>query len=403
MGGDILLVDDNVDNLKTLESFFVREGYSVRCATNGKTALMIAQNLKPGIVLLDIQMPGMNGFDVCTEFKKNNLLKDVPILFISAETSISEKIKAFEYGAVDYITKPFQFEETLARVNTHLNILNLKNALEKSNINLQNKIVELNNTQDMLIQSAKLASIGTLVAGVAHEINNPINYIMTGIPALELVLKKIKKIYSCCTEVSECKIESDVGDINELLQITDEILRNIKTGALKTADIVKSLQEFSRTDNAISQNVNINECLDIALMILHNQYKLNIVIEKKYGNIRPISVFKGKIEQVFLNIIKNSIDAVTSKGIEGKIIITTGLLQKEEKEFISIEIADNGGGIDEQSIDKIFDPFYTTKEVGKGTGLGLSITYSIIQNHNGVITVENVDDGLSVVVLLPVN
>lgn len=412
MNSDILIVDDNIDNLKTLESFFINEGYSVRCAANGKTALMIASNLKPGIILLDIQMPDMDGFEVCSELKKNGQLKDIPILFISAETSLTEKVKAFQYGAVDYITKPFQFEETLARVQTHLSLMTLREKLENSNYELQDTINKLKDTQEQLIQSAKMASLGTLIAGITHEINNPINYIMTGIPAMENVIGKLKKAYQVCLTENEenpnCKLQnnSEIVNIEKILFMIDEILSGIRTGAERTADIVKGLKQFTKADNARTENINLNECVKIALLILHNEYKRDIKINTKYSDLPPFKGYKGKIEQVIMNIIKNSIDAIRENLVKnniqsGIIDIETGIKDYKGNKFISAFFRDNGGGIEEKNMSKIFDPFFSTKAVGSGVGLGMSISYSIVNEHNGQILVSNIENGCSFELLLP--
>ncbi|HBD96455.1 MAG: hypothetical protein A2015_15980 [Spirochaetes bacterium GWF1_31_7] len=401
MNENILVVDDNIENLKTLEAFFIKEGFDVRCAPNGKTALMLAQNKTPSLILLDIHMPEMNGFELCTEIKKNPFLENIPILFISAETSTDEKLKAFQFGAVDYITKPFQFEETLARVKTHIRIMTLQNELAKKNDELEISLLKLEETQEQLIQSSKLAALGTLIAGVTHEINNPLNYIITGIPALEGIMRKLKSAISI--HFSEKKDEENENRINSLTTMMEEILTNIKTGALKTAEIVKGLKNFSRVDTAETNSVVINQCIDFALLILENQLNNDIIIDKKFGNLPVIKGYEGKLEQVFVNILKNSIDAVKSKTGEMKITIVTALVTCNNTQCISIIFQDTGGGIQPEIIDKIFDPFFSTKEVGHGTGLGLSISYNIIQNHGGTITVNNNSDGAVFEIILPIN
>ncbi|PSF39558.1 hybrid sensor histidine kinase/response regulator [Aphanothece hegewaldii CCALA 016] len=178
---NILVVDDTPANLRLLVEILQQQGYLVRPVTHGKLALSAAQGLPPDLILLDIFMPEMDGYEVCQQLKNNEKTKDIPIIFISAANEIIDKVKAFQVGGVDYITKPFQVEEVLVRVTTHLNLCALQKKLSQKNEELTTIIEQLTQTQTQLIQTEKMAALGNLIAGIAHEINTPMGAIRSSI------------------------------------------------------------------------------------------------------------------------------------------------------------------------------------------------------------------------------
>ena len=174
--GNILVVDDTPENLRLLAGILSEKGYQVRPVPNGKLALSAAQKIPPDLVLLDIMMPEMDGYQVCQQLKASEITKDIPVIFISAINDVLDKVKAFAVGGVDFITKPFQVEEVLARIETHLKICSLQHSLQEKNQDLATAILQLQTTQEHLIQSEKIAALGQLIAGIAHEINTPGHY-----------------------------------------------------------------------------------------------------------------------------------------------------------------------------------------------------------------------------------
>ena len=398
---NIMVVDDTPANLRLLEGMLRERGHEVRSFPRGALALKAAENDPPDLILLDITMPEMDGFKVCQHLKENENLKEIPVIFISARTETFDKVKAFRSGGVDYITKPFQFEEVLARVETHLQLRQYQVELEWRNKELQQALDELKAAQAQLVQSEKMASLGVLTAGIAHEINNPVNFIGASARGLRKMLRHIENVLEQYGQINPDNAVEELERINQfkqelefddLLDGLEELTANIHSGAERTAEIVKGLRTFSRLDEVEKKLADIHENLDSTLALLRNQYKGTITIRKDYGDIPPIMCYPGKLNQVFMNILVNAIDAIKRK--EGpsaaeEIRIKTSLVDKEDKRFVTIEFIDTGPGIPEQIQNRIFEPFFTTKDVGEGTGLGLSISLGIIESHGGTIKVES--------------
>ncbi len=179
--GNLLIVDDTPANLRLLSNILKEQGYQVRPTPSGELALSAARGMPPDLILLDINMPQMDGYEVCEQLKANDRTRHIPVIFISALNDILDKVKAFSVGGVDYITKPFQVEEVLARVETHLNLCRLQNKLQEKNQDLATTLAQLQTTQNELIQSEKMAALGQLIAGIAHEINTPLGAIRSSV------------------------------------------------------------------------------------------------------------------------------------------------------------------------------------------------------------------------------
>ncbi len=247
--------------------------------------------------------------------------------------------------------------------------------IKKQKEKIEQTLEKLKATQSQLIQNEKMASLGILTAGVAHEINNPLNYIMGGYAGIE-------KYYSGNKEIEEKQIPA--------------LMNSIKNGLERVSNIVSGLNQFSRDNENLNERCDIHPILDNCLVMLHNQFKHRINITKNYSN-APLIINGnvGKLHQVFINIISNSIQAIKDKGeiyVKTKINVNNAF----------IEISDTGCGIKKEDIKKICDPFFTTKNPGEGTGLGMSISYSIIKDHKGSIKYESeVDKGTKVIITLP--
>lgn len=271
---------------------------------------------------------------------------------------------------------------------------------------LEKTVQELKATQAQLVQSEKMASLGQLTAGIAHEINNPVNFIASNVEALKLDFADLQTLLNHIDELPHCKnpqicLEEIIQlsrslDINLLKNEIADLIGGVERGAQRTKDIVSGLRTFSRDNKDKFELANIHEGLDSTLVILGNKLKDRIQIRKDYGVIPDIYCQISKLNQVFLNIINNAIQAIGEQ--EGLITIST----RAHEDKVQISISDNGPGMDESTKKRIFEPFYTTKEVGKGTGLGLSISYGIIQQHGGSIQVESEEgQGARFTILLP--
>jgi signal transduction histidine kinase len=249
---------------------------------------------------------------------------------------------------------------------------------------LENTLDKLKETQKRLIQSEKMASLGVLTAGIAHEINNPVNFINTSLQILKNTFDN---------ETTNKQLESvENTNISSQKKNFPLVLSNMQTGVDRIVEIIKGLGIYARADDEKKSLADIHEILDSSLILLTNKYKNKISIIKDYGNLPKIPCNMVKLSQVFINILSNAVDSILDKDtndIEGFIEISTHTNEK----YIQIKIKDNGVGIPEQIASRIFEPFYTTKPVGKGVGLGLYITHSIIENHQGQINFKNLPEG----------
>jgi PAS domain S-box-containing protein len=277
---------------------------------------------------------------------------------------------------------------------------------------LNQTIRRLRETQTQLVEAEKMASLGQLTAGIAHEINNPINFISGNIEPLRMNIQDLKNLINELNTIKNLndlekikKLEEEI-QLDVLLKELDSLLEGIEEGARRTKEIVLGLRNFSRLDEHDLKKANINEGLHSTIVLLRSKLKAcNIDLQENYDLLPYISCYPGKLNQVFMNIISNAIHAVEKakkheNGAVGRICITTKDLEKE----ICICIEDNGIGMSKKVIKRIFEPFFTTKEVGDGTGLGLSITHGIIQQHHGQIKVESEEGKGSIfTILIPKN
>ncbi|MGZ8158801.1 MAG: sensor histidine kinase [Methylobacter sp.] len=266
---------------------------------------------------------------------------------------------------------------------------------------LQDTLQKLQSAQTQLVQSEKMASLGQLVAGIAHEINNPVGAIYANMPPLEEYIDDIK---GAVEFAQNCMDERGVQKLNEHMEQIDysfvtedlaKLLNSQKHAADRIRNIVLSLRNFSRLDQGEVKTVRLEEGLDSTLQMLHHNYKDRISIEKDYTLDESVECYAGELNQVFMNILVNAIQAIPGKG---SIFITTAKVNDQAV----VSIADTGTGMPEEVRKKIFDPFFTTKDVGEGTGLGLSISYGIIEKHQGTLTVESeLNRGTRFIIAIP--
>ena len=276
----------------------------------------------------------------------------------------------------------------LSEKNEEINLQNEEISAQRDN--LDQTLKELKSTQSQLVQSEKMASLGQLTAGIAHEINNPINYVYAGIDSLKLNIDDLKDILGKAEDLIPEEKIAELDDYKEDLEFEDilidldEISQSIKNGASRTKEIVAGLRTFSRLDEDAYKEINIHENLDSTLLLLKSQIGENISIEKQYEDIPKFKGYPGPLNQVFMNILSNAIQAIDG---DGSVSISTRYLPTDS--LLLIAIKDTGKGMSQAIMGRVFEPFFTTKDVGKGTGLGLSIAHSIIQKHKGKIEVES--------------
>ena len=379
---------------------------------DGASAINIAQQQSPELILLDVQMPGMDGFETCTRLKANPLTQGIPIIFTTALADTDSKVKGLSLGALDYITKPFEEQEVIARVNVHLQLRQLTKTLEERNAQLEQwtevleervteRTAELSQTlqnlqryQLQLVQSEKMSALGQLVAGIAHELNNPIGCISSNLaPAFEYVseLTKVIEFYQQFYPEAASKLEQTLGDIDIdfVLEDLPKLLNSMKLSAERIKDISISLRNFSRSDTTTKVRVNLHDGLESTLTILGHRLKAGggsasahggIEVIKNYGKIPNVECYPGLLNQVFMNILANALDALEeSLPATPQIQIQTALVAQH----VVVRIADNGIGMSAEVQKKAFNQLFTTKAIGRGTGLGLSIARQIVEEKHG--------------------
>jgi PAS domain S-box-containing protein len=294
------------------------------------------------------------------------------------------------------------FEQTEQLMSLNEELVIKKDKLEKA-------LQELKNTQSHLVESEKMVILGQLTAGIAHEINNPINFINSGIDGLKEAYGQFQILLNKYEQLTEKNINDQLKDISKykaeidyqnLLMDVGQITKDIKSGINRTIEIIKSLRTFARLDESDLKLIDLHKSIESTLVILKSSYNNRIKIIKDYGEIPELECFPGKINQLLLNILVNAIQSIKN---EGTIFITTKLIEKDGQQCVEISVKDSGVGIDKMIMNKIFEPFFTTKEAGEGTGLGLSISKNIAEAHYGTIDVESaIGEGTTFIILLPV-
>ncbi|NET56484.1 MAG: response regulator [Symploca sp. SIO2E6] len=469
----ILIVDDNPTNLEVLSESLSIAGFDVAVAVDGESALEQTEYNPPELILLDVMMPGIDGFETCRRLKENPLTQDIPVIFMTALTDTMQKIKGFSLGAVDYITKPFQKDEVLARVGVHLKLRNLSKTLEEKNVlllqltqdleqrvaqrtaELSQSLEELQRSQVQLVQSEKMSTLGQLVAGIAHEINNPVGFISSNLTYAETYFQDLNKILQLYLQYyphpdPEICEELEAVELDFLLEDLPKILQSMKVGTERLSNISLALRNFSRSDISEKMSVDIHAGLDSTLLILKHRLQTKkksaaIEVIRDYGDLPLVECYPGRLNQVFMNILANAIDALESgigdrKGetkqnsspltlpvkqqqfrtppedqasqtknqqpiINHQIPIPTIRIQTKviETNWVVIQISDNGPGVTESVKQQLFEPMFTTKPPGKGTGLGLSIARQIVEEyHQGRLSCHSaLGEGTEFVIKIP--
>ncbi len=411
----ILLVDDNDLNRRLVRHILSDTYTTIYEATNGNECLASLDKHDIDLVLLDLNMPEKSGYDVLTELQQRQKTNSTPtVIVVSAESDPNSISHTFQLGAADYVATPFNREELLARVRTHLALHNREQELEQRvqerTAELMDSNRRLKETHGQLLQAEKMASLGQLAAGVAHEINNPVGFINSNLGMLEEYFNDLMQLLDTYEKNESCISSPDVLDqlqelkcrinLNHLKTDIRELVNESLQGVKRVTQIVADLKGFSHPEQQEWKRMDIQAIVNSALNIVHGELKYKAEIIKRYNDPEPIECIAPQINQVLINLLINAGQAIRDKGT---ITITTGALEAGEPR-VFVSILDTGMGIPTEIQKKIFDPFFTIKPVGEGTGLGLSVSYGIIQNHRGEIHVESQpNQGSCFTVILPVN
>ena len=443
----ILVVDDTPENIDVLVGI-LRDRYKVRAALNADQAFKAIAKSKPDLILLDIMMPEIDGYEVCRRLKEDAETQSLPVIFLTAKTGVEDEIKGFSLGAVDYITKPISPPVVLARVETHLSLKRARVSLESRNQELKQTLTDLKSAQDQLVMSEKMAALGQLVAGVAHEINTPLGAIKssaeTAATALNSVVEAFQNQKGALSEsdiellwdllgnsqsgglplsprekrqavkdlLSQLESEGIKAGQMEAKQLIDlglqsapnmysPLMKNEKKSAIlalasqfsnvkkgvqtismaseKASKIVFSLKSYSHFDQSGEKtSADIMAAIETVLTLYQNQMKQSVHLNIEFDDIPNILCFPDELNQVWTNLIHNSLQAMKNEG-------TLTIKGVKNGANLTVSITDTGPGIPEEVQGKIFQPFFTTKSAGEGSGLGLDIVKRIVEKHNGKI------------------
>lgn len=373
---DILVVDDTRAHLRHLVKILTGKGYHVRPVLDGQAALLAAYAEPPELILLDVNMPDMDGLQVCQELKAKESTRDIPVIFISALNETIDKVNAFSVGGVDYVTKPFDADEVLARVATHLTIRNLQKDLQQKNADLSEALHELKRTQKQLIQSEKLAALGGLVAGIAHEVNTPLGISVTAASHLDLQTEELVSQY----------VSNDLkkSGLEYYLKTAKESSKMILTNLKRAVNLIQSFKQVA-VDQSTEEKRHfyMKEYLNDVLLSLQPQLrKTRHRITINCPEDLEITSYPGAISQIITNLVMNSLVHGFEDLEQGEIVMTLSI----HNTILRFHYSDNGKGIQAEHIPKIFNPFFTTKRSQGRSGLGMHIVYNLVtQKLEGTI------------------
>ena len=359
------------------------------------------------------------GILVSSFFTNNSILIGSGLEAVLLSFALADKINIFkkekEESQAEALRVVTENEKLVREQNVVLEIKVKERTeeLENTNTTLNTTLIDLKEAQSQLVDSEKMAGLGQLTAGIAHEINNPINFVTSNIKPLELDINELNEVIDMYDQLDTSgNLQEQLAAIETFKRridihfVRDEIkslLSGIDEGAKRTAEIIRSLKNFSRLDENDTKPVDLNEGLDSTLVLIRSTFPGNLKIIKDYSAIPPVECMPGKINQVFMNLITNAIHAVKTKENQADDEFIT-IKTWQEGDFVKISIKDSGVGMPESVKQKIFEPFFTTKDVGEGTGLGLSIVFRIIENHQGTIDViTKLNEGTEFIIILPIN
>lgn len=406
---EILVADDNAD-MRELISFILQKDFRVRTARNGREAMDQLQGFVPDLIVSDIMMPEMSGIELCKAVKSDERLNRVPVMLVSSKAESEMKIEGLELGADDYVTKPFHPRELLARARSHAALHRARRDLAARNEALATALDDLKMAEDRLIQSERLAAVGEIAAGIAHEVNNPVNYALNAARSLGTYVEEVTSIAesAAAIEWSNPESVSQLGfDLRneieksggaELAEAINELTQIVINGLGRTQKLVGDLRDYaSPTRDSDPIEINLVESVNSALQLVSAEIeRAGVAISwKPPADLPPVVSHPTELSQVVLNLIKNAAEAIGER--HGSITVEAAALGHT----VTLRISDDGPGVPDELAEQIFDPFFTTKAAGEGTGLGLAVCRKIVAAHGGDLDFQpNTEGGATFVVTL---
>ena len=385
----VLIAEDAPVSQRLLQRHLQVWGYEVVVTSDGAEAWQRFTEDDFPIVISDWMMPEMDGLELVRRIRAAERPGYVYIILLTARAQTADLVEGLEAGADDFVTKPLQRDVLRARLLAAERIINLEQTLARQNR-------ELRETQAALIQSEKLASLGQLAAGVAHEINNPLAYVTNNLVVLQRDIQAAMEVLNTYRKGRESLRRMDQGlaaeaarmeEAIDLPYIQENFGRDFEAslhGIQRVQDIVGNLRDFARLDEAQLKEVDLNEALASTIEIARFELKQKAIhLDTHYQELPAIQCHPSKVNQVFLNLLMNAVHASPS----GSVITLRTRVHQDDA--VEVEVEDTGHGISPEHLPHIFEPFFTTKPVGEGMGLGLSVCYGIIRDHGGIIEVDS--------------
>jgi two-component system, NtrC family, sensor kinase len=410
----ILFVDDEIDSVRPLMRLLEIQGYRVEHAPNTKTAIESIEAEVPDLMLLDVTLGPESGFDLFRDIRSLPVGANIPILFLSGHQAPDNKITGLNLGAGDFIVKPYNLKELVARIVVHLRLHDHEKLLKARNEELSRAYEELRAAQSQVIQAEKLATIGRLSANIVHEISTPLSFIISNLKMLAEYMRDLREVMDAYHELAaRCAGLEEGGPLaaraREILELCDRVhventrmeLRGIARDCLEGCEIIErianDLREFSRDEYEELAPSDLNLLLDKALTLVKSEVKEQTQIHRDYSPLPLMDCIPSRMTQLFINVLLNAAQAITGHGV---VHVKTQATPSQ----VIVTVKDTGKGIAADQLPHIFEPFFTTKTAEKGTGLGLSIAQKIVAFHQGVMIAKSVvGQGTEIMISFPVN
>lgn len=385
--GSILVADDHAANRQTLARLLSMLGHDVTVADNGRQALTLLRQRTFDLVLLDVLMPEMDGITALKQIKADFALREVPVIMVSGFDEVASVVRCIEEGAEDYLTKPLDPIILTARINAWLEKKRLRDAERRRSEELERALQQLKAAQDRLVAHEKLASLGALTAGIAHEIRNPLNFVTN---FAQLAVELVRELRESLPDVT--------GETAELLTALEQNVAKIEEHGQRADHIVHSMLLHARSQPGQRQKTDLNTLVAEAVNLAYHGLRaqnptFQISVDTGLDPTLPqLEVSPQDLSRAVLNLMNNALYAADHKrltagaGFRPRVVVRT----RDVGEAVELRFWDNGDGVPPDLREKIFTPFFTTKPAGEGTGLGLSISYDIVvQMHKGSLRVES--------------